>query len=293
MNSALKDRLLTYSKLMRVDRPIGTLLLLWPTLWGLWVASNGHPSLKMLLIFIFGTFLTRSAGCVINDYADRHIDQHVERTRQRPFAQQAVTRQEALLLASGLGILALLLIISLNGLTLFLSIIAALIAISYPYTKRFFPLPQAYLGIAFSFGIPMAFSAVQAHIPKTAWLMMLATACWIIAYDTAYALVDKPDDVKLGIHSSAITFGRHVTMAIMLFHTAFLVLMGSVGWIIALGVPYFMGLVMATILIAKQYPDIRSGNRIRCFNAFLSNNRVGGVLFIGIVMDYLLSNKPV
>jgi 4-hydroxybenzoate polyprenyltransferase len=176
MAARIKDRCIVYSQLMRLDRPIGTLLLLWPTLWGIWVASTGHPSAQILAIFIAGTVLMRAAGCVINDYADRHIDGHVERTRHRPFAQQVVTPKEALILASVLALLALLLILPLNRLTLQLSVIAVVIAASYPYTKRFFPLPQAYLSLAFSFGIPMAFAAIQAEIPTIAWLMMAATA---------------------------------------------------------------------------------------------------------------------
>lgn len=287
MNSTLlKDRLSVYGQLMRINRPIGTLLLLWPTLWGIWVASQGQPSLSIVVIFIIGTCLMRAAGCIINDYADRHFDAWVERTRHRPFARQVVSGKEAILLAASLTMLAGLLILTLNRLTHLLSVIALLIAASYPYTKRFFPLPQAYLGVAFSFGIPMAFAAIQNQIPGIAWLMMGATGFWIIAYDTAYAMVDKADDIKIGIHTAAITFGAYDITAIMLCHLAFLLLMGLAGWIIPLNSWYYYGLAAATILIIKQYVDIRQRDPARCFKAFLSNNHVGWVIFSGIVVSY-------
>lgn len=283
---ALKNRLLIYSKLMRIDRPIGTLLLLWPTLSALWIASDGTPSITYIAIFICGTFLTRSAGCVINDYADRDIDEYVERTRQRPFAQRLVSEKEALCLAAGLMVLALVMVLQLNRLTLYLSIIAFLIAVSYPYTKRFFPIPQAYLGLAFSFGIPMAFSALQNRVPITAWWLMLATGLWIVAYDTTYALTDKPDDLKIGIHSAAITFGHHVIRIIMLCHSVFITLMVLLGWWLSFGLAYFISLILAIWLIIRQYHDLCSGDRTRYFTAFLANNRVGMIIFLGIVIQY-------
>ena len=284
----LQDRLTVYSQLMRIDRPIGTLLLLWPTLWGIWIASAGRPQWHILLIFVLGTILMRAAGCVVNDFADRHIDLHVERTRMRPFARGVVSSKEALLLAAALSVLSLLLVLPLNRLTLLLSLPALLLAGTYPFTKRFFPVPQAYLGLAFAFGIPMAFAAQTGSVPALAWWLMLANALWTVAYDTAYAMVDKPDDLKIGIKTSAITFGRHDVTAIMLCHALFMVLMLGIGLDHGFGLPYFAALLLCTGLIARQYPDIRSRDRHRCFKAFLDNNTVGWVIFAGIAIDYLL-----
>ncbi|MDP1549182.1 MAG: UbiA family prenyltransferase, partial [Nitrosomonas sp.] len=195
MNMA--DRIQTYAQLMRLDKPIGILLLLWPMLWGLWFAAQGLPDLRILIIFVLGTILMRSAGCVINDYADRKIDPHVERTKNRPMAAGRVSSKEALLLAGGLSLSAFLLILPLNQLTILLSVPALFLAGTYPFTKRFFAMPQAYLGIAFSFGIPMAFAAQTDNLPPIIWILMLANLFWVIAYDTAYAIVDKPDDLKI------------------------------------------------------------------------------------------------
>lgn len=285
---ALKDRYTVYKQLMRMDKPIGTLLLLWPTLWGLWIAGNGKPDPLVVLIFVLGTFLMRSAGCVINDYADRHYDMHVERTSQRPFARGAVTEREALWLALVLAILSFLLILPLNQLTWLMSIPAVLVAASYPFTKRFFPMPQAYLGIAFSFGIPMAFAALTNHVPPLAWLLLVANAFWTVAYDTAYAMADKPDDLKIGIKTSAITFGDHDVTGIMLCHAVFILMMTGIGLHLALGWPYFAALIVSLGLIAKQYLEIRTRHRGLCFKAFLDNNRVGAVLMAGLVLSYLL-----
>ncbi|MCB1945171.1 MAG: 4-hydroxybenzoate octaprenyltransferase, partial [Thauera sp.] len=204
---SLSDKLPHYARLMRIDKPIGTLLLLWPTLWALWIAAEGWPPLYILAIFIAGTFLMRSAGCVINDYADRDFDGHVERTRNRPLATGVVSPGEALALAAVLSAAAFVLVLPLNTLTILLSVPALLLAGSYPFTKRFFAIPQAYLGIAFGFGIPMAFAAVTGTVPATGWLMLLANIFWAVAYDTEYAMVDRPDDLKIGIKTSAITFG--------------------------------------------------------------------------------------
>ncbi|WP_199052885.1 4-hydroxybenzoate octaprenyltransferase [Aquitalea sp. ASV15] len=285
---ALKDRYTVYKQLMRMDKPIGTLLLLWPTLWGLWIAGNGKPDPLVVLIFVLGTFLMRSAGCVINDYADRHYDMHVERTSQRPFARGAVTEREALWLALALAIISFLLILPLNRLTWLMSVPAVFVAASYPFTKRFFPMPQAYLGIAFSFGIPMAFAALNNHVPALAWLLLVANAFWTVAYDTAYAMADKPDDLKIGIKTSAITFGDHDVTGIMLCHAVFILMMAGIGWQLALGWPFFTALAICLLLIAKQYREIRTRDRGLCFKAFLDNNRVGAVLMAGIVLSYLL-----
>lgn len=289
MNVRLKDRLMVYGQLMRVDKPIGTILLLWPTLWAIWIASAGHPSADIVAIYAAGTFLMRSAGCVINDYADRHFDAMVERTRNRPFARQAVSGREALLLAALLALLSLALILPLNRLTLWMSVPAVLIAASYPYTKRFFALPQAYLGIAFSFGIPMAFASITGHVPPLAWTLMFATGLWIVAYDTAYAMADKPDDIKHGlIKSSAITFGDYDVAMIMLLHALFLAIMAGIGIVLGFGLPYHASLLVAAALMGWQYLDIRGRDRQRCFKAFLDNNRVGAAIFAGVVLEYLL-----
>lgn len=285
---ARDDRLTVYLQLMRADKPIGTLLLLWPTLWGLWLAGAGEPDRLVVAIFVAGTFLMRSAGCVINDYADRHFDAHVERTRNRPFARGAVSEKEALLLAAGLSLLAFLLILPLNPLTWLMSLPALFLAGSYPFTKRFFPLPQAYLGLAFSFGIPMAFAAQTGSVPLIAWLLLAANLCWTVAYDTEYAIVDKPDDLKIGIRTSAITFGRYDVAAVMLCHALFLALMVAVGLVAALGWPYYLSLAVAALLIARQYADIRGRDRARCFKAFLDNNRVGLAVFAGVALSYWL-----
>lgn len=282
----LRERLHVYAQLSRLDKPIGTLLLLWPTLWALWFAAAGIPDWHLLVIFSLGTLLTRSAGCVINDYADRDFDGAVARTRQRPFARGAVTPREALLLAAGVAFLALLLILPLNGLTLLLSIPAVLIAVSYPYTKRFFPLPQAYLGLAFSFGIPMAYAATTGTVPSIAWWMLLANLFWTIAYDTCYAMTDRPDDLKIGIHTSAITFGRFDVTAVMLCHGLFLALMMAIGIALQRHALYYLGLMVAAGLMLQQYRQIRGRDRDACFRAFLANNRVGAAVLAGVVFDY-------
>lgn len=289
MNTAVwRERATVYGQLMRVDRPIGTLLLLWPTLWGLWLASHGRPDWLVLGVFVAGTFLMRSAGCVINDYADRHFDAHVARTAQRPFARGAVTEKEALLLAAALALLSLLLVLPMNGLTLLMSIPAVFLAATYPFTKRFFPLPQAYLGLAFSLGIPMAWAAQTGEVAPTAWWLLAANLFWTVAYDTAYAMADKPDDLKIGIKTSAITFGDHDVSAIMLCHAVFMALMLGLGVQQQLHWPYFASLLLSAGLIAKQYTEIRTRDRALCFKAFIDNNRVGMAIFAGVLLDYLL-----
>lgn len=289
MNTAVwRERATVYGQLMRVDRPIGTLLLLWPTLWGLWLASHGRPDWLVLGVFVAGTFLMRSAGCVINDYADRHFDAHVARTAQRPFARGAVTEKEALLLAAALALLSLLLVLPMNGLTLLMSVPAVFLAATYPFTKRFFPLPQAYLGLAFSFGIPMAWAAQTGEVAATAWWLLAANLFWTVAYDTAYAMADKPDDLKIGIKTSAITFGDHDVSAIMLCHAVFMALMLGLGVQQQLHWPYFASLLLSAGLIAKQYTEIRTRDRALCFKAFIDNNRVGMAIFAGVLLDYLL-----
>ena len=284
----LTERLNQYEKLMRLDKPIGILLLLWPTLWGIWFAASGHPDVLVLWIFVLGTVLMRSAGCVINDYADRDFDAHVTRTRERPLAAGRVSGKEALLLAAGLAGVAFLLILPLNKLVLLLSIPAVLLAASYPYTKRFFAIPQAYLGIAFGFGIPMAYAAIQGHIPLEAWLLLLANVFWSVAYDTEYAMVDRDDDVRIGIKTSALTFGRFDVAAIMLCYALTLALLGYVGWRLGRGGWFYAGLGVAALLAAFHYTLIRGRDRTLCFKAFLHNNWLGAAVFAGLVLDYAL-----
>ena len=285
---SLSDKLPHYARLMRIDKPIGTLLLLWPTLWALWIAAEGWPPLHILAIFIVGTFLMRSAGCVINDYADRDFDGHVERTRNRPLATGAVSPGEALALAAGLSAAAFVLVLPLNTLTILLSVPALLLAGSYPFTKRFFAIPQAYLGIAFGFGIPMAFAAVTGTVPATGWLMLLANIFWAVAYDTEYAMVDRPDDLKIGIKTSAITFGRHDVLAVMLCYAAAFVLLAVVGLLAGLGFAWYLGLVVACAIAGYHYTLIRARERADCFKAFRHNNWVGGAIFAGLFIDLLL-----
>ena len=281
------QRLGHYGKLMRLDKPIGILLLLWPTLWGLWLAADGPPDMFILTVFVLGTVLMRSAGCVINDYADRNIDPHVVRTKNRPLATKAVSTKEALLLSAGLSLCAFLLILPLNRLTLELAVFALFLAASYPFTKRFFAMPQAYLGIAFSFGIPMAFAAQTGELPLIVWLLMAANLLWVIAYDTEYAMVDRDDDLKIGIKTSAITFGHFDVMGIMLCHAGFLSIMIGIGLMQKLGLAYYVGLIAASGLIIYQYRLIRKRDPVLCFRAFLHNNWVGAVVFAGIVLGYL------
>jgi 4-hydroxybenzoate polyprenyltransferase len=284
----IADRIKTYAQLMRLDKPIGILLLLWPMLWGLWFAAQGLPDGQILVIFVLGTVLMRSAGCVINDYADRKIDPHVERTKNRPMAAGRVSSKEALLLAAGLSICAFLLILPLNQLTILLSVPALFLAASYPFTKRFFAMPQAYLGIAFSFGIPMAFAAQTDSLPPIIWILMLANLFWVIAYDTEYAIVDKPDDLKIGIQTSAITFGRFDVLGVMMCHACFLAIMLIIGQMQQMNWAYYAGLVTACGLIAYQYALIRNRDRALCFKAFLHNNWVGMAVFAGIALDFLI-----
>ena len=285
---SLRQRVSEYEKLMRLDKPIGILLLLWPTLWALWVASDGRPAAWVVAIVVVGTVLMRSAGCVINDYADKDFDGHVERTRNRPLAARRISPKEALGLAAGLALLSFLLVLPLNGLTIAMSVPAVFLAGSYPYTKRFLAIPQAYLGIAFGFGIPMAFAAFQNDIPLVAWVMLLANVFWAVAYDTEYAMVDRPDDLKIGIKTSAITFGRFEVTAIMICYALTLLLLGWAGLATGAGAPFLAGLAVAAGLMGYHYTLIRDRDRPRCFKAFLHNNWVGGAIFAGWVADYLL-----
>lgn len=284
----LSERLTEYEKLMRLDKPIGILLLAWPTLWGLWLSSAGRPDIIVLWIFVIGVVLMRSAGCVVNDYADRHFDPHVERTKNRPLAAGRVSEKEALILAGVLALLAFLLILPLqNWLLIQLSFVAAFLAASYPYTKRFLAIPQAYLGIAFGFAIPMSYAAHLDAVPPIAWLLMAANVFWAIAYDTEYAMVDRADDLKIGIRTSAITFGRYDVVAVMLCYGITLVLLAVVGREVSLGWPYYLGLAAATGVAAYHYTLIRARDPARCFKAFLHNNWFGAAVFAGMAASLL------
>jgi 4-hydroxybenzoate polyprenyltransferase len=288
IRAALLDRLDAYAKLLRLDKPIGTLLLLWPTLWALWLSADGVPQWKVLLIFVVGTLLMRSAGCAINDYADRDFDQHVARTRNRPLATGRVTPVEALVLAALLAAIALALVLMLNRLTVLLALVAAFLAVSYPLTKRFFVLPQAYLGLAFGFGIPMAYAAQLERVPAIAWGLLGANILWTIAYDTEYAMVDRDDDRNIGIRTAAILFGRMDVIAVIGFQTVFLLALGIIGGCLDLAWPYYAGLAVAVALVVYQYRLIRSRQPARCFRAFLNNNWVGAAVFGGIALALAL-----
>lgn len=281
----LKQKLDAYERLMRLDKPIGILLLLWPTLWALWAVSWGQPPLLVVWIFVFGTVLMRSAGCVINDYADRNFDGHVERTKNRPMATGEVGRKEALLLAAGLAMIAFCLILPLNRTVWLLSVPALFLAATYPYTKRFLAIPQAYLGIAFGFGIPMAYAAFLEMVPWGAWLLLLANIFWCIAYDTEYAMVDRDDDLKIGIRTSAITFGRFDVAAVMFCYAMAIVLLIWFGKLMRYGYPYYIGVLVAALIACYHYTLIRGRARDKCFKAFLHNNWFGGAVFAGFVVE--------
>ena len=282
----LLERLNAYEKLVRLDKPIGILLLLWPTLWALWLSSRGQPGWEIVWIFILGTVLMRSAGCAINDYADRDFDGQVARTRDRPLAAGIIKPNEALIVAAVLTLAAFGLVLQLNRLTILLSMAAVVIAATYPFTKRFFVLPQAYLGIAFGFGIPMAFAAQTGRVPEVAWVLLLANVFWAVAYDTEYAMVDREDDRKIGIKTSAITFGRHDVKTVMICLTIFLLILVWIGWRYALGIYFFVGLLMAAGLAATHYPMIKDRDPQSCFRAFRHNNWIGAMVFAGLEASF-------
>ncbi|MES2320514.1 MAG: 4-hydroxybenzoate octaprenyltransferase [Pseudomonadota bacterium] len=280
------NKLSLYYRLIRLDKPIGIVLLLWPTLIALWIASGGTPDLRILVIFTLGTVLMRSAGCAINDYADRDIDKHVKRTAERPLTSGRIKSWEALAVAGVLAMLAFLLILPLNALTKQLSVAAVIIAGTYPYFKRFFAIPQAYLGIAFGFGIPMGFAAVLGTVPVLAWWLLLANVFWAVAYDTEYAMVDRDDDLKIGIRTSAITFGRFDVAAVMLCYGAALAIILVCGWVVGLRMWFAAGVAVAAGMAIYHYFLIRDRDRMRCFQAFRHNNWLGAALFAGVAVDY-------
>jgi len=287
MSSTPVKRLRDYISLMRLDKPIGIFLLLWPALWALLVASEGQPDPRVLLIFVLGVILMRSAGCVINDYADREIDRHVSRTQNRPLTTGRVSTREAMLIFGLLTLGALLLVLQLNRLTVLLSIVGAFLAVSYPFMKRFTYLPQVYLGAAFGWAVPMAFAAELNSVPPIAWLMFVATILWATAYDTMYAMVDRMDDIALGVKSTAILFGESDRQIIGLIQGLLLVCLVMIGHQAKLGWIYYLGVCAATVLVAYQQYLIRFREREACFRAFLNNNWFGAVIFVGILLDYM------
>jgi 4-hydroxybenzoate polyprenyltransferase len=289
--TALRGRIDAYERLMRLDKPIGILLLLWPTLWALWLAQRTMPDLKVLWIFVLGTVLMRSAGCAVNDFADRKFDSQVARTRDRPLARGEIQPWEALAIAAVLALGAFALVLFLNRLTVILSVVALAIAVIYPFTKRFFWMPQAWLGVAFGFGIPMAFAALTAGVPPLAWALLAANIFWTIAYDTEYAMVDREDDLRIGIRTSAILFGRHDVAVVMAFYALFVVTMATIGAWQGYGQMYFAGLVGATAIALHHYRLIRDRDPERCFKAFLHNNWIGLSVFVGIVADTWVASR--
>ena len=286
-----RERFSRYWQLVRGDRPIGVLLLLWPTAWALWLAAEGVPPWHLLVVFGGGVWLTRSAGCVINDYADRWLDPQVARTKDRPLATGAVAPAEALVLFVVLMLLALLLVSFTNRLTIWLSVAGAFLAATYPFLKRYTYLPQVYLGLAFGWGIPMAFAAVQGTVPPLAWLLFLGNLLWTTGYDTWYAMVDRDDDLRMGAKSTAILFGDADLFALGVLYAGFLVAMGLLGRQAGLGVNYYAGLGVAAGFIAWQFMVGRTRVPADCFRAFLANNWVGLAVFVGIVLDLAL--RPV
>ena len=281
----IAKRLDAYERLVRLDKPIGALLLLWPTLWAVWLASGGQPTVKVVVIFVLGTFLMRSAGCAVNDYADRDFDPQVKRTRDRPLAAREIAPKEALLVGAALALAAFGLVLLLNPLAIALSFVALAIAVAYPFTKRFFAVPQLVLGVAFGFGIPMAYAAVQDALPLECWLLLAANICYSFAYDTEYAMVDRDDDARLGIHTSALLLGRWDVAAVMASYALMLALLALAGLLRGLAWPFHAGLAVAAAMMLYHWRLIRGRTREGCFRAFRHNNWVGGAIFAGIVLS--------
>jgi 4-hydroxybenzoate polyprenyltransferase len=286
VNTALApSRLELYLQLIRWDKPVGSLLLLWPTLAALWIAAEGFPGWHLLFVFTAGTFLMRSAGCAINDVADRDFDRHVKRTAQRPVTSGAVSVREALVVGAVLALAAFVLVLSTNAATIAWSFAALAVALVYPFTKRFFSMPQAVLGVAFSFGIPMAFAAVTGSVPWLAWALLVGNLFWVVAYDTEYAMVDRDDDLKIGIRTSAITFGRFDVCAVMGLYGLYLAVWGVLCWQLGYRFGLLLGLAAALAQILWHYGLIRSRSREGCFLAFRQNHWVGLAMFLGLVID--------
>jgi 4-hydroxybenzoate polyprenyltransferase len=284
-----RGRFVEYMRLMRLDRPIGIWLLLWPCLWALWISAQGRPDEKVFVIFLIGTFVMRSAGCVINDFADREFDPHVRRTASRPLARGAVSPAEALAVFAVLGLIALALLIPLNRPTQVLALVGGVLAVTYPFLKRFFALPQAYLGLAFSWSVPMAFAAQTGELPLVAWVLFVAGVLWTTAYDTIYAMVDREDDLVIGIRSSAILFGSADRFIVGMLQLGTVALLAYAGYLQGLGRWYWVGLAIAAGTCVHQQKLIRHRDPEECFRAFLNNNLFGLAVFGGILLDYLFS----
>ena len=282
------SRLSLYLDLVRWSRPAGSYLLLWPTLSALWIAAGGFPGWHLLVVFVLGTFLMRSAGCAVNDVADRDFDRHVKRTAQRPVTSGAVSPKEALRVGAALALLAFGLVLTTNAVTIAWSVAALAVSIAYPFSKRFFSMPQAVLGVAFSFGIPMAFAAVRQQVPALAWGLLIGNLFWVLAYDTEYAMVDRDDDLRIGIRTSAITLGRFDVAAVMAFYVTFLAIWAALGAQIGLRWPYFAGLTAAALIAAWHFTLIRERARDGCFRAFRLNHWLGFVVFVGVVVNAAL-----
>jgi len=285
---SLRERLDAYERLLRLDKPIGTLLLLWPTLSALWFAAAGAPRASLILVFVTGTLLMRSAGCAFNDWADRDFDAHVKRTADRPLAADVIAPWEALVLGAVLAAIAFVLVVAINRTTVLWSFPALAIAIAYPFFKRFFALPQAFLGVAFSFGIPMAYAAVRNDVPVFAWTLLAINLFWVVAYDTEYAMVDRDDDQRIGIRTSALTFGRFDVAAVALCYAVYLVAMACVGVVLGMGFAYFAGLAVALGIAVHHLRIIRGRDRSACFRAFLGNHWLGLAVFAGVALDYAI-----
>jgi 4-hydroxybenzoate polyprenyltransferase len=280
-------RLYDYALLMRWDKPIGALLLLWPTLWALWLAGAGRPDQDIVIIFLLGVWLMRSAGCIVNDIADLDFDPHVERTRTRPLAAGRVTLREALILFGFVCLVCCGMVLTLNWLTVGLAVIGVLLTISYPFMKRFHHLPQAHLGLAFGWGIPMAYAALTGSVPMAAWLLFIANIAWVLVYDTVYAMSDRADDLKIGVKSSAILFGNYDTRVVGLLQLLTLVLMAAVGMVNGMHTIYYISLLLGAGFFLYQQYLIHDRDRYRCFQAFLNNNGFGLTVFCGILLNYL------
>jgi len=291
MGSRIAGRLREYLLLIRFNKPIGSLLLLWPTLWALMIASEGRPDPEILFVFLAGVFLMRSAGCAINDFADRKVDPHVLRTRSRPLAAGRISPSEALLVAATLALVAFLLVLRLNTLTIKLAIAGGFLAASYPFLKRYTSLPQFYLGVAFGWSVPMAFAAQSGEIPWLAWMLFASVICWAGAYDTMYAMVDRSDDLRIGVRSTAILFGKADRLIIGLLQATTLVTLLIVGHYAELGAWYQLGVVGAAVLAAWQQYLIRDRVPDACFRAFLNNNLFGLSIFAGVVLSFLFRNE--
>jgi 4-hydroxybenzoate polyprenyltransferase len=284
----IRDRLFQYALLMRMDKPIGTLLLLWPTLWALWIAGEGQPDSGIVMVFAAGVFVMRSAGCVINDFADRDLDPHVQRTMNRPLAAKKVSPREALGLFTLLSLAALGLVSLMNELTILLSFVGAALAAVYPFMKRYTYLPQVHLGVAFGWAVPMAFAAQTESVPPIAWLMLVAVVLWAVAYDTMYAMVDREDDIYIGVKSTAILLGEMDRLMVAGLHATVILVLAMIGHRLGMGVWYYSALAISTLLAGYQLYLIRRRDPASCFRAFLNNNWIGAAVFAGIVTDYLL-----